>query len=161
MDAKGTSPVLLNNYSPTAAEGWTASPIRDVCRISSGLRFPKEANWSESPPKLNIHLFNKDPNLVFCSCIYLLVATKQTQSHENARTKELPLSFLLPARLHADQVHTKITGVGLLMSQEGSVTEIHLSCCKNNRCYRCSQRPWKFLFLPETVGICLTRDLLM
>lgn len=64
--------------------------------------------------------------------------------------KELCLSFfLLPACLHADQVHAKITGVGLLMSQEGSVTEILLSCCKNNRCCRCSQKPWKFQFLLE------------
>lgn len=93
MDAKGTSPVLLSNYSPTAAEGWTASPIWDVCRISSGLRFPKEANWPESPPKLNIHLLHKDPNLVFCSCIYLLAVTKQTQSHENARTKNFRWVF--------------------------------------------------------------------
>lgn len=85
MDDKGTSPVHLSNYSPTAAEGQAASAIQDVCRIWSGLRFPEEANWPESPPQLNIHLLNQDPNLVFCSCIYLLAAIKQTQSHENAR----------------------------------------------------------------------------
>lgn len=85
MDAKGTSPVLLSNYSPTAAVGWTASAIGDVCSIWSGLRFPNEANWPESPPKLNIHLLIKDQNLVFCPCIYMLAVTKQTQSPETAR----------------------------------------------------------------------------
>lgn len=93
MNAKGTSPVLLSNYSPTAAEGQIVSAIRDVCRLWSGLRFPKEAHWPELPPKLNIHLLNQNPNLVFCSCIYLLAAMKQTQSHENARKQRTQVEF--------------------------------------------------------------------